>query len=222
VKLPEVTVIVPTRDNAELLGKCMDGLLNGTSYANLKILVVDNGSRDEVTLELLEEVEQEPNVRVLRYDEPFNYSAINNFAVEHAGSEYLCLLNDDIQMIEPDWLVEMMSLAVRPQILGVMGVANHLHKHLHVTNPGNFGRLQLCQELSASTAACLVVKRSRYQQVSGLDEKNLTVAFNDVDFCLRLREAGFRNLWTPHATLFHMESASRGSDMDPDKFERLI
>jgi len=238
---PEVTVIVPTRDNAELLGKCMDGLMTGTSYASLKVLVVDNGSRDEATLELLEQIAGNEDVRVLRYDEPFNYSAINNFAVEHASSEYLCLLNDDIQMIEPDWLSEMMSLAIRPQIgsvgarllyadstvqhggvaLGVMGVANHLHKHLDVTNPGNFGRLQLCQELSASTAACLVVKRSRYQQVGGLDEKNLTVAFNDIDFCLRLREAGYRNLWTPHATLFHMESASRGSDMDTDKFERF-
>ena len=178
---------------------------------------------------------------MLEYDEPFNYSAINNYAVEHVGSEYLCLLNDDIQMIEPDWLDEMMSLAVRQDIgavgarllyadstvqhggvvLGVMGVANHLHKHLDVTNPGNFGRLQLCQELSASTAACLVVKRSRYRQVGGLDEENLTVAFNDIDFCLRLREAGYRNLWTPHATLFHMESASRGSDMDADKFKRF-
>ena len=132
---------------------------------------------------------------MLEYDEPFNYSAINNYAVEHVGSDYLCLLNDDIQMIEPDWLDEMMSLAVRQDIgavgarllyadstvqhggvvLGVMGVANHLHKHLDVTNPGNFGRLQLCQELSASTAACLVVKRSRYRQVGGLDEENLTV-----------------------------------------------
>ncbi len=239
--VPEVTVIVPTRDNAELLSNCMDGLLNNTSYPNMKILVVDNGSRDEASLKLLEEISSENKVRVLRYDEPFNYSAINNYAVEHAGSEYLCLLNDDIQMIEPDWLDEMMSLAVRPQIgtvgarllyadntvqhggvvLGVLGVANHLHKHLDVTNPGNFGRLQLCQELSASTAACLVVKRTLYQQMGGLDEKNLTVAFNDIDFCLRLREAGYRNLWTPHATLFHMESASRGSDMDADKFERF-
>ena len=239
--VPEVTVIVPTRDNAELLGKCIDGLMNNTGYSNMKVLVVDNGSRDEATLKLLEEIDSEADIRVLEYDEPFNYSAINNYAVEHVGSDYLCLLNDDIQMIEPDWLDEMMSLAVRQDIgavgarllyadstvqhggvvLGVMGVANHLHKHLDVTNPGNFGRLQLCQELSASTAACLVVKRSRYRQVGGLDEENLTVAFNDIDFCLRLREAGYRNLWTPHATLFHMESASRGSDMDADKFKRF-
>ena len=178
---------------------------------------------------------------MLRYDEPFNYSAINNFAVEHASSEYLCLLNDDIQMIEPDWLTEMVSLAVRGKVgavgarllyadntvqhggvvLGVMGVANHLHKHVDVNHPGWFGRLQLCQELSASTAACLVVKRSRYLEVGGLDEKSLSVAFNDIDFCLRLREAGYRNLWTPFATLYHMESATRGSDMEADKFERF-
>ena len=239
--VPAVTVIVPTRDNAELLVKCLDGLMNTTDYPNLKVLVVDNGSRDEATLKVLEKADTEDNVRVLRYDEPFNYSAINNFAVEHASSEYLCLLNDDIQMIEPDWLTEMVSLAVRGKVgavgarllyadntvqhggvvLGVMGVANHLHKHVDVNHPGWFGRLQLCQELSASTAACLVVKRSRYLEVGGLDEKSLSVAFNDIDFCLRLREAGYRNLWTPFATLYHMESATRGSDMEADKFERF-
>ena len=240
-KRPEVSVIVPTRDNAQLLGDCMAGLLNQTSYENVKVVIIDNGSRDEAALALLESLEKEANVRVLRYDKPFNYSAINNFAVDHVESEYLCLLNDDIQMIEDDWLSEMMALAVREGVgsvgarllyadrsvqhggvvLGVMGVANHLHRNVDVAHPGYFGRLQLCQELSGSTGACLVVKRSVYEELGGLDETNLAVAFNDVDFCLRLREAGYRNLWTPHATLFHMESASRGSDMDDDKFQRF-
>jgi len=107
---PEVTVIVPTRDNAELLSKCIDGLMNNTSYSSMKIIVVDNGSRDEATLKLLKEIGSEANIRVLEYDEPFNYSAINNYAVEHTGSEYLCLLNDDIQMIEPDWLLILATL----------------------------------------------------------------------------------------------------------------
>ena len=240
-KLPEVSVIVPTRDNAQLLGDCMEGLLNQTDYKNAKVVIVDNGSRDEATLALLESLDKELNVRVLRYDKPFNYSAINNFAVEHIQSDYLCLLNDDIQMIEENWLSEMMALAVREGVgsvgarllyadrsvqhagvvLGVMGVANHLHRNVNVDHPGYFGRLQLCQELSGSTGACLVVKRSVYEELGGLDETNLAVAFNDVDFCLRLREVGYRNLWTPHATLFHMESASRGSDMDDDKFQRF-
>ena len=238
---PEVTVIVPTRDNAELLAACMAGLKDLTRYSNLSVLVIDNGSVKPEALEVLKNIADEDNVTVLRYDQPFNYSAINNFAVKHVESEFVCLLNDDIQMIEDDWLDEMVSLASREGVgavgarllyadrtvqhggvvLGVMGVANHLHKHLDENDPGYFGRLQLTQELSATTAACLVVRRDLYEKVGGLDETNLSVAFNDVDFCLRLREAGYRNLWTPGATLFHMESASRGSDMDEDKFERF-
>jgi len=239
--LPSVSIVVPTRDNAELLKNCMQGLSTNTNYDNLEVVVVDNGSKDPATLELLNSLDNEPNTRVLRYDHEFNYSAINNFAVGKVSSDYVCLLNDDIQVIDNDWLRQMMALAVRNDIgavgarllyadntvqhggimLGVMGVANHLHKGLPVESPGYFGRLQLTQELSAVTAACLVIKRSIYEQIGGLNEEELAVAFNDVDFCLRLREAGYRNLWTPRATLYHLESASRGSDLTPTKAKRF-
>ena len=236
-----MSVIVPTRDNANLLENCTRGLLTNTNYINLEIVVVDNGSKDPATLELLNSLDNDSRVRVLRYDHAFNYSAINNFAVNNVNSEFICLLNDDIEVIDDNWLQQMVALAVREQVgavgarllyadntvqhggimLGVMGVANHLHKDLPVESPGYFGRLQLAQELSAVTAACLVVKRSTYQEVGGLNEDQLAVAFNDVDFCLRLREAGYRNLWTPRATLYHLESASRGSDLAPEKATRF-
>ena len=240
-KQPSVAIIIPTRDKAQLLENCTQGLLNNTSYSNLEIVIVDNGSKDPKTLALMDTLAQHPSVRVLRYDHEFNYSAINNFAVDNVTSDYVCLLNDDIEVIDNSWLTHMMALAVRKQtgavgarllygdntiqhggvILGVMGVANHLHKDLGVDSPGYFGRLQLCQELSAVTAACLVVKRSIYLEVGGLNETQLAVAFNDVDFCLRVREAGYRNLWTPRATLYHLESASRGSDLEPQKVSRF-
>ncbi len=240
-KLPSVSIIVPTRDNAELLNNCVQGLLTNTNYDNAEIVVVDNGSKDPTTLQLLTSLDSEPKVRVLRYDHEFNYSAINNFAVNNVSSDFVCLLNDDIEVIDSDWLAQMVALAMRDKVgavgarllyadntvqhggimLGVMGVANHLHKDLPVESPGYFGRLQLTQELSAVTAACLVVKRSAYEEVGGLNEQQLAVAFNDVDFCLRLREAGYRNLWTPRATLYHLESASRGSDLTPAKAPRF-
>lgn len=240
-QLPGVTAVIPTRDNPTLLRNCVEGLLHNTSYDNLDVLIINNDSKDAATLTLLESLAQLKQVRVVDYNQPFNYSAINNFGIEHVRSEYLCLLNDDIEVISPDWLSEMMALAVRPGVgavgarllyadntvqhggvmLGVMGVANHLHKHQSVESPGYFGRLQLTQELAGVTAACMVVSRAAYKQVGGLDAENLAVAFNDVDFCLRLRAAGYRNLWTPHATLYHLESASRGSDMDADKFQRF-
>ena len=238
---PTVEVIVPSRDNARLLQQCVQGLLERTDYPGLQVTVVDNGSRDAEAVALLRKLRELEGVRVLEYDYPFNYSAINNFAVARGDAEFVCLLNDDIDVIHPDWLQVMVGFADRAGIgavgarllyeddrvqhggvvLGIHGVANHFHKELPVTEPGYFGRLQIPHEVSAVTAACLVVRRSIWEKVGGLNESDLGVAFNDVDFCLRLREAGYRNLFTPLATLYHLESVSRGSDLTDTNVDRF-
>jgi len=177
---------------------------------------------------------------VLRYDKPFNYSAINNFAVEHSNAPLIGLINNDIEVISPDWLAEMVSWAVQPDvgcvgaklyygngtlqhagvILGLGGVAGHSHKHFPGNHVGYFYRLKILQNLSAVTAACLIVRREIFKEVGGLNEKDLPVSFNDVDFCLKVRDAGYLNVWTPYAELYHLESVSRGSDTLPQHVER--
>jgi GT2 family glycosyltransferase/2-polyprenyl-3-methyl-5-hydroxy-6-metoxy-1,4-benzoquinol methylase len=237
---PLVTVIIPTRDGRALLQQCIESLKK-TSYRPFEILVIDNQSRERDALYYFEELEGREIARVLRYDHPFNYSAINNFAVQHARGQLLALLNNDIEAIAPEWLTEMVSQAVRPEIgavgaklfypdgtiqhagviTGLGGVAGHSHKYLFRDAPGYFWRVHLPQNLSAVTAACLVIRREVYLQVGGLDEKSLGVAFNDVDFCLRVAEAGYRNVWTPYAELFHHESKSRGAEDTPEKQARF-
>jgi GT2 family glycosyltransferase len=177
---------------------------------------------------------------VIRDDRPFNFSALNNEAVKLARGELIGLINNDIEVISPDWLSEMVSHATRPEvgavgarlwysndtlqhggvILGVGVVAGHAHKHLAKSNAGYMGRAGCIQSFSAVTAACLLVRKSIYESLGGLNESHLQVAFNDVDFCIRVREAGFRNIWTPYAELYHHESATRGFDVTPEKIAR--
>ncbi|HEY0662664.1 MAG TPA: glycosyltransferase family 2 protein [Lysobacter sp.] len=238
---PKVTVIIPTRDKVELLRTCVESVLQRTRYPNYELVVVDNQSRDPEALAYLGELRLRAGIRVLPYDLPFNYSAINNWAMANSDGELLCLLNNDIEVIAEDWLDEMVGQALRPDvgavgamlyypddsiqhagvILGVGGVANHAYVGQHRGHAGHGARAKVAQNLSAVTGACLVVRRSVYRQVGGLDE-SLQVAFNDIDFCLRVREAGYRNVWTPFAELYHHESASRGSDDSPEKAERFI
>jgi glycosyltransferase involved in cell wall biosynthesis len=239
--LPLVSLIIPTRNGLELLRQCVDSILARTSYDNYEITIVDNGSDDRGTLDYFESFRDSDLVRVIRDDREFNYSALNNMAVTHAKGELVGLINNDIEVISPEWLSEMVSLAIQPGVgavgaklwypdrtiqhggvvLGVGGVASHAHKGSPEGDNGYFGRAHLIQSFSAVTAACLVIKKDRYLAVNGLDEENLKVAFNDVDFCLRLREAGYRNIWTPYAELFHHESATRGADSTPEKQERF-
>lgn len=238
---PLVTLIIPTRNGLSLLRRCIGSIRTRTDYRNFEILVIDNGSDEPEVLDYLDELSSQPDARVLRIDGPFNYSALNNRAVAHAKGELVALLNNDTEVISPDWLSEMVSIALQPGVgavgarlwyaddtlqhggvvLGIGGVAGHSHKRLHRQGLGYFGRGSLIQTFSAVTAACLVVRRSTYQAVGGLDEVNLKVAFNDVDFCLRLRAAGLRNVWTPYAELYHHESATRGSDEAPEKQQRF-
>jgi GT2 family glycosyltransferase len=229
---PMVSIVIPTRDAFALVRQCVDSVLEKTTYPNYEILIVDNQSRDAETLAWFEMIAAHPAVRVLRYDRPFNFSAINNFAVQGARGEVLCLLNNDIEVISPDWLEEMVGHLLRKQAgvvgaklfypygrvqhagvaVGPGGCADHLHTHLWRDEPGYCNRAVLAQELSAVTGACLLTWKDLYLRLQGLNETDLPVAFNDIDYCLRAQEAGCRVIFTPHAQLAHHESASRGSD----------
>lgn len=238
--LPLVSLIIPTRNGLKLLRRCVDSILEKTSYAHYEILIVDNGSDDAATLRYLKRLSDHSCIRVIRDDRPFNYSALNNAAVKLARGEIIGLINNDIEVINSDWLSEMVSHAVRPEVgavgarlwypddtlqhagvvLGVHGIAGHAHRFLPRDHVGYCGRASLIQSFSAVTAACLLVRKSIYQALDGLNETELAVACNDVDFCLRVREAGYRNIWTPYAELYHHESASRGFDDTPEKLAR--
>lgn len=238
-QLPRVSLIVPTRDQLELLRACVEGLLTATDYPALEIIVVDNDSRDPATLAYLDEIACR-GVRVLRDALPFNYARINNWAVEKAQGSIVGLINNDIEVLEPGWLKEMLSQLLRPGIaavgakllwpngmvqhggvvVGVNGLAAHTGNHLNKEDPGYLGFNQLAREQSAVTAACLLVRKADYQRLGGLDEGLFPVTFNDVDFCLRLGETGKRLVWTPFASLIHAESASRGKEDTPSKKAR--
>ncbi|WP_313951825.1 glycosyltransferase [Accumulibacter sp.] len=236
---PLVSILIPTRDRAQLLSVCIESIRQRTTYTPYEIIVVDNGSEEANTLQLLDRL-RDSGVRVLSDDGPFNYSRLNNGAAEQAQGSVLCLMNNDIEIITPHWLEEMVSFAEQDGvgavgarlwyptdklqhggvILGLGGVAGHSFLNYERGETGHFGRAALHQSLSAVTAACMVVKKSIYQEVGGLDER-LSVSFNDIDFCLRLREAGYRNVWTPYAEMFHHESASRGQETTPAKQARF-
>jgi GT2 family glycosyltransferase len=237
---PKVSIVVPTRDRVDLLRQCVDSVLRRSTYPDLELLVVDNNSVEPETQAYFDALGTEPRVTVLRYPQPFNYSAINNFAVRHATGAVLCLLNNDIEVITPGWLEEMVTQAVRPGIgavgamlyypddtiqhagvlLGFSGVAGHLYAGWPRGTTGYMGRASLVQRLGAVTAACLVVRRAAWDEVGGLDEQ-LGVAFNDIDFCLRLDAKGYASLWTPNAELYHHESASRGKEDTTEKQARF-
>ena len=238
---PRVSIIVPTRDGGEVLCRCIESILSGTTYPDYELLIVDNQSKDPGTRDYLHDLDKDRRIQILYHDAPFNYSAINNHAVRRATGELLALVNDDVEVISPDWLQEMVSLAVRPEvgavgaklyfpngslqhggiITGLGGVARHSHKGAAAEAPGYLGCLKSVHSVSAVTGACLVVRKALYDEVGGLDADNLPIAFNDVDFCLRLMEAGYRTLWTPFAELYHIESASRGYDDTAARRRRL-
>ncbi|MBJ6983445.1 glycosyltransferase family 2 protein [Luteimonas sp. MC1750] len=237
---PRASIVIPTRDRVDLLRQCVDSIIALSSYPDFEVLVVDNGSTGPDTLEYLATIASRPDVRVLRDERPFNYSALNNRAVAEATGSVVVLVNNDIEVLTPDWLDELVSQALRPGVgavgamlyypddtiqhagvvLGLGGVAGHVYSRAPRGAAGEAGRAALVQEMSAVTAACLAIRKSVWDEVGGLDEQ-LQVAFNDVDFCLRLRAAGYRNVWTPHAELYHHESASRGSEDTEDKLRRF-
>lgn len=237
---PSVAIVVPTRDRVALLRQCVDSILLRSTYANYRVVIVDNDSVEAETLHYLGQVSEDPRVQVLAYPKPFNYSAINNFAVAEAPSEVVALLNNDIEIITPDWLERMVAQAMRPDVgavgamlyypddtvqhagvtVGLGGVAGHALSGAPRGSEGYMGRMRLTAQSTAVTAACLVVRRHAWDEVGGLDE-GLPVAFNDVDFCLRLAARGYRNLWVADAELYHHESATRGYEDTPEKQRRF-
>jgi GT2 family glycosyltransferase len=239
---PSILAIVPTRDRAGLLEACAAGLLRHTDYPKLRLRIVDNGSRAPSALAALEALSREERVDVLRVDAPFNFSALVNQAAADAEADLLLLLNDDVLVVEPHWLERMAALATRPGVgavgaglhypdgrwqhaglvlgLGPQGIAGHEFRGQAGDAPGPQGRLQVTREVSAVTGACLLVGRDKFEAAGGMDEE-LAVAFNDVDFCLKLRARGLRNVWTPQARLIHLESATRGRDADPERAARF-
>jgi GT2 family glycosyltransferase len=245
-KPPLVTVVIPTRDKAALLARAVEGILNHTAYPNIDVIIADNESTEPASRALLSSLSLDPRVRVVGLPGPFNYAAINNEAVRYARGDILLFMNNDITVIEPFWLHELVAHALRPDvgavgasllfpdgavqhagvILGVPslpgrpGVAGHFGTKHKQGDKGYVGQLALARTVSASTAACLAMRKAVFDAAGGFDEVNLAVSYNDVDLCLRLREQGLRTIWTPFAELVHHESASRGSDLAPENTDR--
>ena len=241
---PLVSVIIPTRDRVELLSRCVAGVLEHTDYSALEILIVDNDSVEPATKAYLAEIAGDPRVRIVPAPGPFNYSKINNHAVTQTKGDILLFLNNDIEVLSPGWLSEMIAHVVRPQvgavgarllyedgrvqhggvILGVGGeppVAGNLYAGAPGNDAGYYNHLNLSRNMSAVTAACLAMRKSVFLETGGFDEAHLTVAFNDVDLCLKVIALGYQIVWTPHAELSHLESASRGSDLEEKQQQRF-
>ena len=240
--LPKVSVIIPTRNRADLLARCVDGVLGATDYPALDVTIVDNDSDEPQALALLGELAKQDRVRIIRHPGAFNFAAINNHAVAETDGAVLAFLNNDIEITQMDWLREMASRALQPDVgavgaklyypdgtiqhagivtgLGAERIAGHSYTEAPRDLTGSFGDLLLARDVSAVTAACMVIRRSVFLAAGGFDEANLAVSYNDVDLCLRLRERGYRNVVTPFAELTHWESASRGADDRPQQRAR--
>lgn len=230
--LPPVSIIVPTRNRVDLLRTCLDGVAE-TAYPDIEVIIVDNDSDDPETLAYLNGLDPARH-KIIRQSGAFNFSAINNRAAREARGHLLCLLNNDIEMTRPDWLRIMAVQAQRVDVgavgarllypdgriqhagvvIGMGNAAGHAHKLLQPDEEGYFQRHSLPQFTTAVTAACLVVEKEKYMAVDGLNEMDFAVAFNDVDFCLRLNQRGWQSFYEPRATLIHHESVSRGLDRD--------
>ena len=226
---PPVTLIIPTRDRVDLLKACVESVLSKTTYPRYDIVVIDNDSQEPATLAYLDGLARRPGFWVRRWPQPFNYAAMHNAVVEEISNPYVALLNNDVEVITPEWLEEMMGHAIRPEVgavgakllypdgmiqhggvlVGQHGAADAAQRAFSRDEDGYFHSAMVVQTVSAVTAACLVCRRDEYLAVGGMDAERFSIAFNDVDFCLKLRARGWRILWTPHALLYHHESASR-------------
>lgn len=240
---PLVSIVIPFRDKPELLDMCIGSILEKSTYSNFEIIGVSNNSEKDETYKAMERYATlDKRIKFYRHDIPFNYSEINNYAVkELCNGEHLILLNNDIEIITEDWIESLLEFSQREDvgavgaklyypdnrlqhagvIVGLGGVAGHSHKYFPADDRGYFFRPHIVQNLSAVTAACMMIKRDLYLEAGGMDEVNLEVAFNDVDLCLRLMERGYLNVYTPYCEAYHHESLSRGSEDDPEKAKRF-
>jgi GT2 family glycosyltransferase len=238
-----VSVIIPTRDHGEDVDRCLRSIFQRSTYGDIEVVLLDNGTTDRESMRVFGEwTEREPQrVKLVAHAVPFNFSNINNYAARHSSGKYLLFLNNDTEILTPDWIEAMVEQAQRPSIgavgakllfddgtvqhagvvIGLGGVAGHSHKYFPSDAPGYFGTLQTVNNFSAVTAACLMVRRAVFEEVGGFDEE-LAIAFNDVDFCLRVQAAGYQNVYLPHVEIYHYESKSRGHENTPEKMERFL
>ncbi len=236
-----VSIIVPFKDQVDLLKTCVESLLKKTDYSNFSLLLINNQSEEKPTLDYCNQlVEQHKNIELYDFNEPFNFARLNNWAVKKTSSEYVLLLNNDTEVINPDWLCAMVEHIQRPEVAAVgakllfpdntiqhAGVvvspegAVHNNRFLADEAYGYFNRTNYIQNVSACTAACLLLKKSVFLQVGGFDETKFAIAYNDVDLCLKIRQAGYLITYTPYAKLYHYESQSRGQDNSPEKLSRF-
>lgn len=240
-KPPLVTIIILTRNFHDLLCRCVDSLFAQTTYPNYEILIIDNGSDEQNVLDYMETLSKENKATIIRDEQSFNFSALSNLAVGHAHGDLIAMLNNDTEVIKEDWLEEMVSQALQPGVgavgarlwypdgtlqhggvIFVKGLAGHAHRFLPMGETGYFGRAAAVQNFSAVTAACLVMRKDIFEDIGGMNENELSVAYNDIDMCLRLAEAGYRIVWTPYAQLYHHESASRGDDREARHRKRAV
>lgn len=238
---PKISILIPNKDNISYLKKCIDSILKKSNYSNFEIVIVENNSEKNETKNFYHLLKnKDSRIKIVEYDGKFNYSKINNFGFKFTSGEYLLLLNNDTEVISPNWLEEMLMFAQRDDvgavgaklyyedntvqhagvIVGIAGSAGHSHRFFHRSSNGYLHRISIAQNLSAVTGACLMTRRAVWEQMNGLDEK-FEVAFNDVDFCLRLRKAGYLVIFTPYAELYHYESKSRGYENTPEKQRRF-
>lgn len=239
---PLASVVIPSRDRLDLIAPACRGVLEGTDYPAVELIVVDNGSTEPAVLAFYEELTRDPRVRIIPFPQPFNFSAMVNAGVRVSSGQVVVLLNNDVGLRQPDWLGEMVRHALRPDVgavgakllfgdgklqhagvvVGLAGRAGHILRRRPAETPGHLGRLRVAHEVSAVTAACLAVARRKFEAVRGFDAEAFPIDFNDVDFCLRLSAAGWKCIWTPAAELFHFESISRGPSTGAkrDRFER--
>ena len=238
-----VSIIIPFKDQQKLLKQCVNSILQRTDYSNYEIILVSNNSQEAATLNYAQELEQKhQNIHFYEYNVPFNYPEINNWAVQKTKGAYILLLNNDIEVINTDWLSAMVEHIQREKVAavgakllyadnhiqhagivtGVGGIAGHAFKHLHESLLNVYPSMGLIRNVSGCTAACLLIKKQIYQEVGGMDEQNLEVAFNDVDLCLKIRQKGHLIVYTPYAKLYHYESKSRGYEDTREKKERFF
>ena len=238
---PRVSILIPTRNRGRMLQRCVTGLWQQTDYSDIEVILVDHESTQRRARRFLDVAESNANTKVIRYAGPFNFAALANRAVEASSGEMLCLLNNDVEIIHEDWLQELVRHLCRPDVgvvgalllfkdqtiqhagihPGLDGLMGHGHKHRPFGDPGYAERLLVAHEVAAVTGACLGISRSTWDDLGGMDELNLPVAYNDVDLCLKARERGLRVIFTPHSRLIHQESASRGPDEALEHNERL-
>ena len=240
---PLVSIIIPFKDKPELLDMSINSILDKSTYQNFEIIGISNNSEEQETFTMMSALEKKDSrIKFYEYNTEFNYADINNYAINtYAKGEHVLLLNNDIEVITPTWIEAMLEHSQREEvgcvgaklyypddtvqhagiIIGLGGYAGHSHKMYPRESPGYFNRLNTVQDLSAVTAACLMIKKSIYQEIGGMDAQNFKVAYNDVDFCLRVREQNYLNIFTPYPEMYHHESISRGYETTPEKIERF-